>query len=231
MTKDLSIIVPVYNEENRMQPFLKRLVLYCKKNFRDYELIFVDDGSADDSLKILKLLEKKSKNAKVFSYHKNRGKGAAVKLGVEKAKGRKIVFIDADGSIRPEEIANALLLLKESDVVIGDRYNNRENVNQPRIREFAGNTFNSYVNLLFGLGIKDTLCGIKAFRKEIAAELFKELKSDRWEFDVEILYKIKREKIRLVRMKIPWEYKKGTKMKLSDPVKMAIRLAVLRLRI
>lgn len=228
--KNLSLIVPLYNEEKRMTPFVKDLMTYSKK-LKDYEVIFVDDGSTDNSVKFLENLIRDNKNSRIISYKPNRGKGNAVKVGIDNSIGRDVIFIDIDGSINPEEISKFLKALENSDVAIGDRYSNRKNIKQPIIREFTGIIFNAYVNFLFNIHVHDTLCGIKGFRKDVAKLLFKNLKSPRWVFDVEILYYIRKKKLKLIKLPIRWVHKEGTKMSTIDPIKMAFRLLILRLKL
>ncbi len=98
---ELSIIIPAYNEENRIKPFLARLLEFSKK-LKSYELIFVNDGSRDNTLKIINDISKRYKRLKIISYGTNRGKGYAVRKGILAAGGKKIIFIDADGSISPD---------------------------------------------------------------------------------------------------------------------------------
>jgi len=195
-----SIIVPVYNEELRIKPFLNELGHNLNPS---WEIIFVNDGSNDNTLSILKGF--KVRNKKIISYKKNKGKGFAVKTGVMAAKGDFIIFIDADGSIDPSHIETLLNKLKKYDVVVGTRASKQSEVKQDFLRKIIGITFNHYVNLLFHTDIKDNLCGFKGFRKNTAKHLFKNLLSKRWIFDVELFYKIKKQNLSLYEMPIKWK--------------------------
>lgn len=202
---------------------MDRLALFDKKG---WEFIFVDDGSIDETLDIIKPY--KFSNKAVISYRKNRGKGYAVRKGMEKAGGNFIIFIDADGSIDPSQIRDMLNCLKKYDVVAGTRASKKSLVRSSLLRKTIGTFFNWYVDLIFNLDVKDNLCGFKGFRKSIGKKLFNNLMSERWVFDVEIFYKIRKEGISLHQMPIEWEHRRESKMRPIDPFKMAMELLLLR---
>ncbi|MBI3190752.1 glycosyltransferase family 2 protein [archaeon] len=226
----ISIIVPCYNEETRITPFLKKLMM--ETNDKKYEVIIVNDGSTDSTLEIVSALIKNRKNTRILSYKKNMGKGFAIKTGVFSAKGDFIIFIDADGSIDPAEIKNMEKYAEKYDAVIGTRASKESVVKkQPVIRKMLGMTFNLYVNVIFGIKIKDTLCGFKGFKRDVARVIFNELKSNRWIFDVELFYKIKKGRFSLYQMPIHWVHKENTKIRASDPLKMFVDVFSLRIKL
>jgi len=231
MKKIVSIIVPVYNEEDRIVNFLEDLLKFAKSNLKNYELIFVDDGSVDKTLEIIKGEVKNNKNVKIISYRPNIGKGFAVKKGVFATNGELILFIDADGSIRVNQIRKMLEKLEHYDIVVGDRSCKESDVKQPFLRKIIGIVFNMYVDMLFNSEIRDNLCGFKGFHKEVARELFKDLIVERWLFDVELFYKIKKKNYSLYQLPIEWEHREGSKIKLIDPLKMIFQLIVLRIKL
>ena len=185
---NLSVIVPAYNEEKRMVPFLKDMINFCDTRLRgSFEVLLIDDGSTDQTVEVARSIARGRKYFRVVSHEKNMGKGAAIQTGVNEARGETIIFIDADGSIAPSEIPTMTQKLKEYDVVIGSRTLEGSRVEQPIFRRMTGGAFNLYSNLLFAISVDDTLCGFKGFRRSVAKELFSDLKSKRWIFDVEIL--------------------------------------------
>lgn len=229
--KESSIIVPLYNEEKRASKFLDNLLDFCQKNLKDYEIIFVNDGSTDNTLELVKGLKRGYSNVRIISYKKNKGKGGAVREGVLNAEGDKIIFIDADGSIAPDEMPNMIKRLDDYDVVCGSRVEKESKVKQPFLRKITGIGFNLYVLLLFHTGIRDNLCGFKGFKREIAINLFKNLIDRRWVFDVELFYKIKKKRYRLHMLPIKWVHKKGTKISFLDPIRMIAELIKLRIKL
>ena len=230
MATDLSIIIPAYNEERRIKSFLSDMIDFSAK-LKHYEVIIVNDGSTDSTEKIVDSMIKSKENFRITSHDKNLGKGAAIKTGVFEARGKSVIFIDADGSIKPSEIPEMARNLDKYDVVIGSRTRKESEVIQPRMRKYIGGVFNLYSNVLFNTGVDDTLCGFKGFRRDVARDIFSDLLSDRWIFDVEILYKIRKRKYTLYRQPIMWEHKEDTKIKRTDPLKMIFQLLWLRLRL
>ena len=221
-----SIIVPFYNEELRMKPFLDTLLKY---NNPKWEFILVDDGSKDRTFSIFK--KYKFSNKKIISYNENKGKGYAIKTGVLAAKGKYIIFIDADGSIHPSQIKNMLKYLNKYDVVVGNRKSKKSDVKVPLFRKLIGIAFNKYANFLFSINVDDTLCGFKGFKRKVAKDLFRNLIDNRWIFDVELFYKIRKNNHSLHFLPIKWEHKDKSKITLKDVIRMAITMLILRFKL
>lgn len=164
----LSIVVPVFNEEEGLGVFFERLTTQLGKVKVKYEIIFVDDGSTDNSLEILKEFTKKNNTVKVLSFRKNHGKAEALTLGFHIASGETIVTMDADLQDRPEEIPNLLEKLNNHyDVVSGWRKNRKDSWKMV----FASKIFNKIVKMLWGIDMHDYNCGLKAYTREAAKSL------------------------------------------------------------
>lgn len=165
----VSIIVPVFSEEESLPGFYKVLSRVLEKLGREYEIIFVDDGSLDDSLALIKGLILKDKKIRAYSFRKNQGKAKALTLGFSKAKGDYIVTLDADLQDRPEEIKKLLDKLDSGyDLVVGWREHRKDSklfINLP------SKLFNFLSGWLWGLKLHDYNCGLKAFTKEAAKSL------------------------------------------------------------
>lgn len=230
-----SIIVPAYNEEKRSCGFVPDLLDFVRKKLPSSEVIIVNDGSKDKTAEKIKkfISEADAKSfAKVMGYNKNKGKGNAVAFGIKEAKGEKILFIDADGSIRPEEIPTMLEKLNKYDVVVGDRLSAKSKIKTNLIRKLTSFGFNLFVSVLFQDRFKDNLCGFKGFRKSAAKELFSDLLDKRWVFDVELFFKIKKRKYSLYSLPIKWKYVSGSKINMViDPFKWFLRLIKLRFQL
>lgn len=230
-TIEVSIIVPVYNEEKRMVTFVRELLSFCKRMLKSYECLFVNDGSSDKSVQVLRRLLKGYSNARVISHKHNQGKGAAIQTGIENSKGDKILFIDADGSIQPKEIPIMIKKLDKYDVVAGSRALKKSRVRQNLIRKLTSHLFNPYVNLLFRNDIPDHLCGFKGFKSEVAKDLFSNLMETKWLFDVEVFYRMRNRQYSFCEIPLIWVHKEKSKMGIFEPLKMVFRLIVMRLLI
>ncbi len=227
-----SIIVPAYNEEKRSSGFIPNLLLFIKRKIPDSEVLVVNDGSRDNTAEKVNSMIKKVKAehfAKVIGYEKNKGKGNAVAFGVKAAKGGKILFIDADGSISPEEIPLMLKKLNEYDVVAGDRTSVKSKRKTTFLRKITSFGFNLWVSIIFQYSLRDNLCGFKGFRKNAAKKLFSDLKDRRWVFDVELFYKIKKKKYSLYFLPIKWKHVGDSRVHIvKDSVLWFLRLLTLR---
>ena len=226
-----SIIIPAYNEEKRSANFIPKLLSFVKKKLPDSEVIVVNDGSKDNTVKKVNSMIKSSNVsfARVIGYSENKGKGNAVAYGVNAAKGDKILFIDADGSIPPEEIPKMLKELDKYDVVAGTRASARSKIKSTPLRKLASLGFNSWVSLVFQYSYRDNLCGFKGFRRKIAKKLFANMKDKRWVFDVELFYKIKKKGYSLYFLPIQWKYVSDSRVHiLKDSILWFLRLITLR---
>ncbi|MCL4418190.1 MAG: glycosyltransferase family 2 protein [Actinobacteria bacterium] len=162
----LSIIVPVYNEEESLEVFYKELILNLR-NRKNYEIIFIDDGSTDKSLEILKQMTRDQK-VKILSFRKNQGKAEALTLGFQKAKGDLIVTLDADLQDKPDQIDNLLKMNKNGyDLVCGWRKNRKDSL--PKI--VSSRIFNILAKKAWGMQLHDYNCGLKSYTKEAAKNL------------------------------------------------------------
>lgn len=164
----ISVVVPSYNEEESLGAFYKELISSLSKINQSHEVIFVDDGSRDNSLTILKDIANKDKNVRIFSFRKNQGKAEALTFGFQKAKGDYIVTLDADLQDNPHEISHIIEKLKEGyDHVSGWR-ENRKDTGAKRI---FSRLFNYSVSIIFGFKLHDYNCGLKGYTKESAKSL------------------------------------------------------------
>ncbi len=164
----ISIVVPVFNEEEALEAFFTELKKVLPSLAKEHEVIFVDDGSTDTSLEILKSLAEKEKDVHVFSFRKNLGKAEALTFGFMQAKGDYIVTLDADLQDQPTEIAKLLAKTEDGvEVVCGWRKNRKDKSNMKIISKI----FNYFVGKFFGLRLHDYNCGLKVYTKDAAKSL------------------------------------------------------------
>ena len=185
----ISLVIPMYNESSIIGDTAKELQRYMSARFRDYEVIFVDDGSKDGSAEIVEALG--LPNVKVSGYGENRGKGAAVKHGVLEADGDVIMFTDADLAYGTEvigEVFETFELVPETKIVMGSRNITEDGyAGYTAIRRIMSRTYIKLLCLVGDFKLTDSQCGCKAFRKEAAKDIFSRLEVNGFAFDFEAI--------------------------------------------
>ena len=215
---DLSIIIPAYNEGQRLGRGLSRIREYFAGQpvgIAGIEIIVVDDGSTDGTAQIAQQWARDIPSLRLVSNGKNRGKGFSVRHGILEARGRVAIFTDADLSSPIEESAKLLTAIHAgNDVAIGSRAIDRSLISarQSRFRESAGIIFNSFVRLFTGLQIHDTQCGFKAFVRERCGVVFEQQRIERFGFDPEVLFLAQRHGLRTAEVPVRWAHDPGTKV-------------------
>ena len=211
----LSVIIPAYNEEKRLEPNLGSVLKYLHKNFPNFELIIVDDGSTDNMADVVRKAIIKESRAKLITYVPNRGKGYAVRTGVLASTGDTVLFMDADLSTPLVEIPKILKKLESADIVIGSRGKS----DAPFGRQVASFIFDQIKYMMVGLRrFRDTQCGFKAFRGDIARKLFAKSQVDRFMFDVEILYLAEKLKLKIIELHVDWSDVPDSKVRFWEGV-------------
>jgi glycosyltransferase involved in cell wall biosynthesis len=235
MSASLSIIIPAYNEADRLGKTLRTIVEYLRANWPDAELILVDDGSSDNTAALARQTfeDSGSLRTSVISYKSNLGKGRAVRLGLLAARENVALFSDADLSTPITEAPKLVepILNGECDVTFGSRALDRRliGVHQPWRREQGGRVFNLAVRLATGLPFWDTQCGFKAFRMNVCRPLVEAATVDRFGFDVELLYMAYRAGLRLREIPVRWDHNEGSKVSVfSDSFRMLNEVGLIR---
>ncbi|MGM0576019.1 MAG: glycosyltransferase [Myxococcota bacterium] len=186
---DLSLVIPAYEEALRLRPTLDAVLAWLDREHVDGEVVVVDDGSADRTPEIVAETAAADPRVVPITLPRNRGKGRAVATGVESARGRWIVFFDADLSYPLDHVHEALERLKGgAEAVFGSRLAHPEcrRDDYPPMRRLASRAFGALVDGLLDLDVRDTQCGFKAFRADVAKPLFRALTIDGFGFDVEL---------------------------------------------
>jgi len=222
----LSIVMPAYNEAVRLATSLPIVVDYLSKDWPESELIVVDDGSTDETATVAHdiLDNNGSVRTSIISYKSNLGKGRAVRLGLQAARGDIALFSDADLSTPITEVPKLTepIARGDVDVAFGSRALDRSliGVHQPWRREQGGRIFNFVVRLATGLPFWDTQCGFKAFRMKVCRPIVEAATVDRFGFDVELLYVAYRAGLRLKEIPVRWNHDADSKLSVvSDSLK------------
>jgi dolichyl-phosphate beta-glucosyltransferase len=212
----LSVVIPAYNEQSRIERTLKDLTAFLEDLGVRHEVIVVDDGSADGTSQVVESLS--HPRTGVVSLARNQGKGGALRSGIEQASGDYIFLVDADLPYDLDFLVAALRLLSEgaADAVIGarDLPNSEVDPSYPSLRVFMGKTFSRLVNLLLPVATADTQCGFKGFRSELLkkAVLYSEQRD--YTFDIEILLIFRLWKCRISRLPVRLVRHHGSKVKI-----------------
>lgn len=237
----LSLVIPCYNEETRVPQMLDGLQEFVKSWNKNYEIIVVDDGSTDSTVK--KIEESTFYNQlqpegkfRVISPGKNQGKGFALKEGVLQSSGTHILTLDADMSTRPAEIIRWLSRhqqkFSDKEIWIGSRELKESKVKDLKGRHIAGKLFNWSIRFWTPLDIQDTQCGFKLYPAAVAKEIFSRMRTAGWAHDVELLYRAKLSGVTVKELPVTWTSMEGSKISvLSDGIKMFFQLLLISLRI
>ena len=227
----LSIVIPSFNEEKRLSATLERIASYINASGRETEVIVVDDGSTDGTIRIAESFRRQIAGLRVVSNGQNRGKGYSVRQGCMNSRGEIVLFTDADLSAPIEEADKLLAKMNDYDVAIGSRAVNREliEVHESKFREFAGIIFNRIVRVILRLPFVDTQCGFKAFRRENCKVIFEQQTIERFGFDPELLYLARHHGLRTAEVAVRWAHSPATKVNMfRDSVQMFLDVVIIR---
>lgn len=205
---ELSIIIPAFNEANRIKNTLLVIRDFLEEQKINAEIIVVNDGSTDKTSEVVEKFKKKMPDLKLINLTKNSGKGFAVRKGVEAGNGKLILFADADNSTPIEEFDKLLNRMKETSakIAIGSRYLHDSNIQikQPTYRILMGRVGNFLIRLVLIDSIKDTQCGFKLFENHVAKEIFSFQKIKRFAFDMEALVIANNMDYKIVEVPVSW---------------------------
>ena len=219
----LSIVIPAYNEAVRIVPTIGAIASYvCSLDF-PWELLIADDGSRDDTVALCQELE--LANLHVLIAPQNGGKGSAVRRGMLAAKGKVILFADADNSTPIEELSGMLKKLDEGyDVVIGSRgASGAQEAHRSLLRRTMSATLRGMIRPIFNLQVKDTQCGFKLFRREAAQRLFNAQTIMGFSFDLEILYLASKWGYKVAEQPVAWVDAPGSKVDSKKEIKRFLK--------
>lgn len=216
----LSVIIPSYNEAKIIKKTIEEVSGFLSKKRYSWEIVIVDDGSTDNSKEVIsKLLEP---GVRLVNYKPNRGKGGALKRGIKEAKGKFIIFTDADLSVPIKTIDAVLARINDGDcdVVIGTRKNSRAKVliHQPWLRENLGKGFTLLTQIITGVNVSDFTCGFKCFTSKSAKTIFGRSLLSRWAYDAEVLFLAKKYGYLIAEIPVTWRNREDTRVQLGSAI-------------
>jgi dolichyl-phosphate beta-glucosyltransferase len=230
----LSVVIPAYNEQERLKRFVPGIVEYLREKVPQFEIVVVNDGSKDGTAQTALELSKSYPMLRLIDLQPNRGKGGAVKTGMLDARGQYVLFTDADQSTPITEIDKLLAKLEREgyDMAIGSRGVPGAEVEQPQVwyRALAGKLFGVGTKLFCIRGIYDTQCGFKAMKREVAQKVFSQVTSNSAIFDIEMLVVATREGYRIAEVPVKWVHDPDTRIPYNLRRALRIWAELLRIR-
>ncbi|MFA4875902.1 MAG: dolichyl-phosphate beta-glucosyltransferase [Methanoregula sp.] len=221
-----SIVIPAYNEEKRISQLFDSIQQF------DGELIIVCDGT-DRTADVVGTIaaRRPDLNIRCLSFDHRLGKGGGVLAGLTAAGAPRVGYFDADGSTSIREMQTLFARLDSADAAIGSRWVPGSNlvVRQGFLRRLESRVFNLLIRLLFGLSFHDTQCGAKVFRQEALLPLLPRMVSRGFEFDVELLWRLREAGCTIAEVPIEWQNKGDSRVQAMDMIRMLVGLFTIRL--
>lgn len=229
----LSIVIPAYNEARRLPPMLEAYAAYFSQALRsDFELIVVPNNCSDATAEVAHQMKERFSQIRILNDPGKVGKGGAVMLGAGDARGDLIGFVDADGATPPQAFDELVQHIGDAGCIIASRWLPGADVQpkQPVQRRMASRIFNTLVNVLFGLGISDTQCGAKLFRRDVMEYVLDNLGVTNWAFDVDMLFQVRRFGETIREVPTVWHDQAGSKIRIVRSSSHMF-VAIVRLRL
>ena len=228
----LTVVIPAFDEVARIGPTLEQVRRYLQEQSFDSEVVVVVDGGRDGTLALVRAATTDWPTLRVLDNGANRGKGYSVRRGMLTARGRYLLFSDADLSTPIAEVERLITALEAgADIAIGSRAlaGSDVRVRQSWWRQSMGRIFNHIVQLVAVPGIRDTQCGFKCFRRDVARRIFARQRTTRFSFDVELLWIARKLDYRVVEVPVTWVNDPSSRVHpVSDSLRMLVDLARLR---
>ena len=229
----LSIVIPAYNEAERIEQTLETVRGYLRSQPLRAEVLVVNDGSRDRTGPLVAACARHWSDLRLVDNPRNLGKGFSVRNGALEARGKVVLISDADLSAPIEEMPKLIdpILSGKRDLTLGSRALDRSliGIRQSAFREVAGRLFNGLVQFLTGLPYRDTQCGFKAFRRELMLPVLARQRIAGFGFDPEILFLARARGLRLEEIPVRWNHAEGTRVRLfQDGFKMIFGLLLIR---
>jgi dolichyl-phosphate beta-glucosyltransferase len=228
-----SIILPAFNESSRIGPSLEKVLAFVREQAWNAEIIVVNDGSRDDTAKIVRGFMLHAPELRLLENPGNRGKGYSVRNGMLNARGDILLFSDADLSSPIQESIKLIGAIEQgADVAFGSRWllAGMQTRRQSLLRQFVGRAYNLLLRLMLGLPYKDTQCGFKACTRRAAEVIFTRQQIEGWGFDPELLFIARKFGLKMTEVAVEWANDDRSKVNpIVDGVKMFGELLKIRI--
>ncbi len=218
MSLAYSVIIPAYNEADSIGRALRETAAVFASLGKPFEIIAVDDGSADGTAAAIETAARELSCVNLIRHGENRGKGEAVRTGVVNTSGDIVLFLDADLATHPSEAPKFIAALDDAEIAIGSRRAEGAVIvqSQPWHRIAYGRAINFLIRHFLKLPHNDTQCGFKMFKGGIAREIFSQIGSTRWTFDVEILVRARAKGYRIAEVPVRWTDGRSSRVKMRE---------------
>ena len=228
----LSIVIPAYNEERRIQRMLDAyLPFFTERYGGDVEFVIVVNGSTDRTAAVAESYVARWPCVRVLVEPSRIGKGGAVMMGMDAARGELVGFVDADGATPPDAFDQLAQHIGDAGIMIANRWDPRSRITpQPWSRRAASRAFNGLVRFLFRVQIDDTQCGAKVMAQDAIRAIRPHLGITQWAFDVDLIFQIRRAGFRIAEAPTVWNDVAGSRLRLGR-ASFEMLLAIVRLRL
>jgi dolichyl-phosphate beta-glucosyltransferase len=232
MAKHYSIILPAFNESERIGPSLKQAIEFIREHGWDAEILVVNDGSTDETAEIVRRMMPAAPELRMLENTGNRGKGYSVRNGMLNAQGEILLFSDADFSSPIREATKLVAAIEAgADFAFGSRWllAETQTKRQSLLRQVVGRAYNILLRLVLRLPYKDTQCGFKACTRRAAEIIFTRQQIERWGFDPELLFIARKFKLKMTEVPVEWANDERSKVHLiRDGLQMFLELLLIR---
>ena len=231
MSVELSIVIPAYNEQERIRPTLEEYIAHFRTSHAgSFEVIVVLNGCRDDTRSVVEAVAANAAEIRLVEFQKPLGKGGALYEGLGLAEGQLLAFVDADNMVRASEAAKLIYALKAHDIAIGDRFHGETNDSQSILRGLISKGSRLWVRRFLGLPYSDTQCGAKALRSVAWKAIAPSIAEHGWAFDLELLAHTRRLGFSVAEIPVRWQHiAQGSKVRPWRDVPTTL-LATFRIR-
>jgi len=234
-TPSLLLLIPAYNEENRIEPVLRDYAEYFKKWYPgNFQLVVVLNGCIDDTIGVVRRVANGYPSISALEFPAPIGKGGALIEGLKLAPLSDLIgYVDADGATAPPAFHDLVRRMDKADCAIGSRWLSGAVLHetQSRKRQFASRLFHAVVQFFFRMGIRDTQCGAKVMRRAAVEKIHSSLRLADLAFDINLLYSLKKAGFKVLEVPTEWTDKIGSKVSFNFKTSLNILLSIIRLRL